>query len=171
MNKHSIITTIAIIVIIIPFAVSGWNIFGMQHMEYRWNGPGLFSFFALSNSGNVEFCNAMPFWTSFEKFEVQTFYEEKYIGTFTVKPLTVNPLSSTIQEGVFSSEQIASAQHIFMSMDFEFDGGDIRLDPNNLVVVIHTETPIIGIIPYSSTTQMSGFDFDKIMNAEDLSCD
>ena len=171
MTASAIITTIAIIVIIIPFAVSGWNIFGMQHMEYRWNGPGLFSFFALSNSGNVEFCNAMPFWTSFEKFEVQTFYEEKYIGTFTVKPLTVNPLSSTIQEGVFSSEQIASAQHIFMSMDFEFDGGDIRLDPNNLVVVIHTETPIIGIIPYSSTTQMSGFDFDKIMNAEDLSCD
>jgi hypothetical protein len=158
-------------VIIIPFAVSGWDIFGMQHMEYRWDGPGEFSFFALSNSGNIEFCNAMPFWTSFEKFEILTFYETKQIGAFTVKPLTVNPFSSTIQEGIFSSEEIASAQHIFMSMDFEFNGGDIRLDPNNLIVAVRSETPIIGIIPYSSTIQISGFDFSKMMNAEDLSCD
>ena len=171
MNRHSVIAIIATIVIIIPFAISGWNIFGMQQMEYRWGNPEIFSFFALSNSGNIEFCNTMPFWTSFKKFEVQTFYESEHIGTFTVKPLTVNPLSSTIQEGVFTSEEIVSAQHIFMSMDFEFDGGDIRLDPNNLIVVIHTETPIIGVIPYSSDMQISGFDFDKMMNAKDLSCD
>jgi len=171
MNKHSIITIIAIIVIVIPFAVSGLNIIGMQQMEYRWNGPGTFSFFTLSNSGNMEFCNATPFWTSFKKLEIKTFYETKHIGTFTVKPLAINPFSSTIQEGIFSSEEIVSAQHIFMSMDFEFDGGDIRLDPNNLIVVIHTETPIIGIIPYASNIQISGFDFDKMMNVEDLSCD
>ncbi|MDH3361471.1 MAG: thr operon leader peptide [Nitrosopumilus sp.] len=171
MNKHTIITITAIIVIVIPFAVSGLNIIGIQQMEYRWNGPGTFSFFTLSNSGNMEFCNATPFWTSFKKLEVKTFYEAKHIGTFTVKPLTINPFSSTIQDGVFSSEEIVSAQHIFMSMDFEFDGGDIRLDPNNLIVVIHTETPIIGIIPYASNIQISGFDFDKMMNVEDLSCD
>ena len=31
---------------------------------------------------------------------------------------------------------------------------------------------IIAIpFPHSSTTQISGFEFDKMMNAEDLSCD
>jgi len=31
---------------------------------------------------------------------------------------------------------------------------------------------IIAILfPYSSTTQISEFEFDKMMNAEDLSCD
>jgi hypothetical protein len=58
-----------------------------------------------------------------------------------------------------------------MTLDFEFDGGDIRLDPNKLIILIQTDTPIIGIIPYSTITQMSGFDFDKIMNSENLSCD
>ena len=36
---------------------------------------------------------------------------------------------------------------------------------------IITIIAIIVIIPYSSTTQMSGFEFDKMMNAEDLLCD
>ena len=171
MNKHSIITIIAIIVIITPFAYSGLSIAGMQQMEYRWDSPGDFNFFTMSNSGNIEFCNTMPFWTSFQNFEIATFYDAKHLGSFVVNPTTINPLSSTVQEGIFSSEEITAAQHNFMTLDFEFDGGDIRLDPNKLVIVIHADTPIIGIIPYTSTTQITGFDFDILMNSEDLSCD
>ena len=40
-----------------------------------------------------------------------------------------------------------------------------------IAIVINTDTPILGINPYSSTTQISGFEFDKMMNAEDLFCD
>ena len=170
MNKHSIITAIAIAVIIIPILHSGLSIVGTQQLEYRWSGPGQFSFFALSNSGQMEFCNAMPFWTSFQKFEIATFYDGRHLGSFVTEPLTINPLSSAVKEGVFTSEEIATAQHNFMTLDFEFDGGDIRLDPNKFIVIIRTDTPIIGIIPYSSTTQITGFDFDKIMNSEDLTC-
>ncbi len=171
MNKHSIITGIAIIVIIIPFLVSGLNILGSQTLEYRWNGPGTFSFFGMSNHGEIEFCNTIPFWTSFQKFEIGAFYDSKHIGSFVVKPLTINPLSSQVQEGIFSSEELAASQQVFMTLDFEFDGGDIRLDPNKFIILIQTDTPIIGIIPYSITTQISGFDFDKMMKSENLSCD
>lgn len=171
MNKHSIITIIAIIIIIIPFAHSGMSILGVQQLEYRWDNPGQFSFFAMSNSGEMEFCNTIPFWMSFQKFEVATFYDTKHLGSFVVNPTTINPLSSTVQGGIFSSEEIAAAQHNFMTLDFEFDGGDIRLDPNKFMIVIRADMPIIGIIPFSTTTQMTGFDFDKMMNTEDLSCD
>ena len=170
MNKYSIITAIAIAAIIIPFIYSGINIGGAQQLEYRWNNPGQFSFFAMSNSGDIEFCNTIPFWTSFQKFEIVSFYQGKQLGSFTTNPVTVNPYSSTIQEGVFTSEQIQEAQHNFMTFDYEFDGGTIRLDPNQFIVLVRVETPIIGVIPYSSTTQISGFELDKIMNAEDLSC-
>lgn len=170
MNKHSIITIIAIIVIIIPFAYSGLSILGMQYLEYRWDNPGQFSFFTMSNHGDIEFCNSTPFWITFEEFEITTFYDAKNIGSFSINPTTLNPSSSTIQEGKFASEELSASQHIFMSMDFEFDGGDIRLDPNKLIVLVSIDTPIIGIIPYSTTTQISGFDFDKMMNSEDLSC-
>lgn len=170
MNKYSIITAIAIAVIIIPFINAGLNILGSQQLEYRWSNPGQFSFFAMSNSGEIEFCNTMPFWTSLQKFEIATFYQGQYLGSFTTNPVTINPYSSTIQEGTFRSEEIVEAQHYFMTFDFEFDGGEIRLDPNQFIVQVLIDTPIIGIIPYSSTTQISGFELDKIMNSEDLSC-
>ena len=171
MNKHSIITIIAIIVIVIPFAHSGLSIVGMQQLEYRWDNPGQFSFFTMSNHGDMEFCNSMPFWISFENLQVITFYDATQRGVFTVNPTTINPLSSTVQEGTFSSKDLSAAQHIFMTLDFEFDGGDIRLDPNKLIVVVQADIPILGIIPYSTTTQISGFDFDQNMNSEDLTCD
>ncbi len=171
MNKYTVITVVAIVVIIIPFAYSGLSILGAQQMEYRWHFPGEFSFFTMSNHGEMEFCNTMPFWTSFQKFEVGVFYNGNHLGSYTVKPLTLNPLSSGIQEGKFSSQQLENAQHTFMNFDFEFDTGDIRLDPNQFVSVIQTTTPIIGVIPYSSTTQISGFEFDQIMKVEDLTCD
>ncbi len=171
MNKHSIITMIAIIVIILPFAHSGLSIIGMQNLEYRWDNPGQFSFFTMSNHGEMELCNLMPFWISFEKLEIISFFEATNLGSFSIEPSTINPRSSTIQEVTFSSEKLSAAQHIFMALDFEFDGGDIRLDPNQFIVVVQANMPILGIIPYSSTIQMSGFDFDKMMNAEDLICD
>jgi hypothetical protein len=171
MNKHSIITAIAIVIIVIPFVHSGLSIIGVQQLEYRWDNPGEFTFFTMLNQGEMEFCNAIPFWVSFQKFEISTFYQSKHLGSFMVQPLTINPYSSVVQEGIFSSKGISEAQHIFMTFDFMFNGGNIRLDPNQFIIQISTDTPILGIIPHSSTSQISGFEFDKMMNAEDLSCD
>jgi len=170
MNKHTIITSIAIIIIVIPFAYSASSIVGVQQLEYRWNNPGEFSFFAMLNDGEIEFCNANPFWVGFERFEISAFYQADLLGSFLIQPLTINPYSSEIEEGVFASEGRLEAQHIFMTFDFEFDGGNIRLDPNQFIITISADTPILGIIPYSTTTQMSGFEFDKKMNTENLSC-
>lgn len=171
MNKYSLITAIAIIVIVSPFVFATMNIFSSQQLEYRWHSPGTFSFFTMMNDGKMEFCNTLPFWMTFEKFKVSAFYMEGYLGSYVVKPLTLNPLSSGIQEGVFSSEGIDEAQHIFMSFDYVFNSGETRLNPNEFIMTIQTDTPILGIIPYSSTTQISGFEFDELMNTEDLTCD
>ena len=171
MNKYSAITAIAIIVIVTPFVFSAMSIVGSQQLEYRWYSPGVFSFFTMMNHGETEFCNTLPFWMTFEKFEVSMFYTERYLGSYVVKPLTLGPASSGVQEGIFSSEDIEEAQHIFMNFDFSFDSGELRMDANQFVVGVQVDTPILGIIPYSSTTYISGFEFDEMMNAEDLSCD
>jgi len=171
MNKHSVITTIAIVIIIIPFAYSGLNIVGAQQLEYRWNDQGEFSFFALSNSGEIRLCNNMPFWISFQKFEIGTFYQGKHMGSFIVNPFTINPFSSTVQEGIFISDTTTEAQRNFFTLDYMFNGGAERMDPDKFIIQTQIDTPIIGVIPYSSTTEILGSDFDIMMNIEDLSCD
>ena len=170
MNKHSKITIIAIIVIIIPFVYSGLNIYAASQLQYRWSEQDKFSYFEMSNNGDVEFCNVLPYWMNFKKFEITTYYDLQNKGTLTIEPVTINPLSHTTQKGIFHSEEFAPTQYLFMELDFEFNGGTIRLDPNKMGVIVNIETPIIGIIPYSTTMQYSGFDFNKIMNGDMFNC-
>jgi len=170
MNKYSIITFIAIIIIIIPLGYSGLNIIGANQLEYKWEGSEGFSFFGMSNSGEMEFCNSMPFSTSFQKFQITSFYDTKNIGVYEIESTTIEPQSSIVKKGNFSTEEFQSTQHTFMTLDYEFDGGAVRIDPNKFIVLVTIQTPIMGIIPYSHTMQISGFELDQIMKNEELSC-
>ena len=170
MNKYSIITLISIAIIIIPFAYSGLNIIGANQLEYKWNETEEFSFFAMSNNGNMEFCNPMPFSTSFEKFQITTFYDAKNIGMYEIISIAIEPQSSIIKKGSFTTEEFQSTQHMFMTLDYEFDGGAIRVDPNKFIVLVTIQTPIMGIIPYAHTIQISGFELDQTMKNQELSC-
>jgi hypothetical protein len=170
MNKYSIITFIAIVIIIIPFAYSGLNIIGSNQLEYKWNGTEEFSFFAMSNSGDIEFCNPMPFSTSFQKFQIISFYDARNIGTYQIESTTIEPQSSIVKKGNFSTEEFQSTQHMFMTLDYEFDGGAVRVDPNKFIVLVSIQTPIMGIIPYAHTMQISGFELDQTMKNQELSC-
>ena len=170
MNKYSIITLIAILIIIIPFVYSGINIIGANQLEYKWNGSEEFSFFAMSNNGDIEFCNPMPFSTSFQKFQIMTFYDAENIGTYEITSTTIEPQSSIIKEGNFSTEEFQSTQHMFMTLDYEFDGGAIRVDPNKFIILVNIQTPIAGIIPYSHTNQITGFELDQNLKTKELSC-
>ena len=91
MNKYSTITLIAIVIIIIPFAYSGLNIIGANQLEYKWSGSEEFSFFAMSNNGDIEFCNPIPFHTSFQKFQIISFYDANEIGTYQIESTTIEP--------------------------------------------------------------------------------
>ena len=170
MNKFSIVTIIAIIIIIIPFAYSGLNIIGANQLEYKWSSSEEFSFFAMSNNGDIEFCNPMPFSTSFQKFQIMTFYDAENIGTYEITSTTIEPQSSIIKEGNFSTEEFQSTQHMFMTLDYEFDGGAIRVDPNKFIILVNIQTPIAGIIPYSHTNQITGFELDQNLKTKELSC-
>ncbi len=170
MNKYSKITLVAIIAIVIPFAYSILNIYAAEKLQYRWSDQGKFNYFALSNNGDVEFCNTLPYWTNFKKFEITTFYDFENKGTFIIQPLVINPLSHATQKGTFHSEEFTVAQYLFMQLDFEFNGGPIRLDPNKMHVMVNIDTPIIGVIPYSTSMQYSGFDFNQIMNNKNFDC-
>jgi hypothetical protein len=124
----------------------------------------------MSNSGEMEFCNSMPFSTSFQKFQITSFYDTKNIGAYEIESTTIEPQSSIVKKGNFSTEEFQSTQHMFMTLDYEFDGGAVRVDPNKFIVLVTIQTPIIGIIPYSHTMQISGLELDQIMKNEELSC-
>lgn len=170
-NRYTAITISAIIVIIAPFAVSAANIAGAEQVRYRWDSPGMFSFFKLSNGGSLEVCNTLPFWTSFESLEITAYYQGERLGAYTVGPLTMNPLESSVHEGTFSSDHIAGVYRVFMSIDHGISSGDMSIDPRFFVINAGISTPILGLVPYHTTHQVSALEFDQIMKTDDLYCD
>ncbi len=170
MNKYSVITAVAIIVIIIPILYGVWSIYSVEQLQL--GTPNVeFSYFEMSNYEKIQICNPMPFFVSFNGLRVATYYTEDLKGIFEIGPTTMDPKTVEVLELNFSSENFAESQYIFMHMDGQFDGEiPIRLDPNRMVVVTTFETKIIGVIPYQSTITQSGFDFTKMMN-EESSCE
>ena len=170
MDKYTIITISAIIVIAIPFAISTMNIIGSEQVQYRWNAPGSFSFFKMSTNGSLEFCNTLPFWTSIDKFDIIMHYQGEELGTYSVGPITMDPLKPSNHKGTFTSEHVARAHTIFMTIDYGVASGEVRIDPRNFVIQTQMSTPILGLIPYNTHEQISGLDFDQRMRADDLYC-
>ena len=169
MDKHKIVTVIAIIAIIVPFAYSAMNIYAAEQLKYNWDKPEDFAFFDVLNGGNVQLCNTVPYYVNFKNFQITVIYDEKNRGEFSVKDIGINGLQSKIMKGKFSADDFLESQHLFMTMDFQFDGGDMRVDPSKLFVIVSIDTPIIGIIPYTTTNQYSGIEFDQLM-MQDFQC-
>ena len=77
MNKISVITFIAIIIIVTPFAYSGLNIIGANQLEYKWSSSEEFSFYAMSNNGDMNFVIQCRFRQVFKNFKLEHFMMQK----------------------------------------------------------------------------------------------
>jgi LEA14-like dessication related protein len=170
MNRYSIITAIAIIVIIIPVFYGMWGIYSVEQLQFG-NPNSEFRYFEMSNYEKIEICNPMPFFVGFNGLTIATYYTNDLKGVFEMGPTTISPNSSEILDVNFSSDNFSEAQYLFMHMDGQFAGEiPFRLDPSKMVVVTTYETRIIGVIPYQNTITQSGLEFTNMMN-EESSCE
>ena len=170
MNRYSIITAIAIIVIIMPILYGVWGIYSVDKLQLRGQSNG-FSYFDMSNYETIEMCNPMPFFVGFNGLKIEVYYLNDIKGVFEIGPTTINPNTLETLDVNFSSDNFSEAQYLFMHMDGQFGGEiPIRLDPSQMVVVTNFETRIIGVIPYQNTITQSAFDFTNMMN-EESSCE
>jgi len=170
MNKYSIITAIAIIVIIMPILYGVWGIYSVEKLQLGGPSDG-FSYFDMSNYETIEMCNPMPFFVGFNGLKIEVYYINDIKGVFEIGPTTINPNTLETLDVNFSSDNFSEAQYLFMHMDGQFDEYlPIRLDSSKMVVVTNFETRIIGVIPYQTTITQSASDFTSMMN-EESSCE
>jgi hypothetical protein len=167
MDKHTTIVIIASIVIAIPFVYSGWNIYALDHLQLKGTDDGMFRFFDMINSGNIEICNSMPFFVNYEKLSIFIFFNDDNKGEYSISSNTLNPLSSKIVNGTFSSETFSEAQYLALHFDGMFYGSTPeRIDPRELKIITQIQAPIIGVVPYTITNQYSGLYFWDALNGK-----
>ncbi|MDX1441932.1 MAG: thr operon leader peptide [Nitrosopumilaceae archaeon] len=168
MNKYSIITLIAIIVIAIPVLYGFWNIYSIEQIQIRTPNDE-FSYFDMANYERIELCNPTPFFVTINGLRIDVLYRDDEKGTFLMGSQTLGPESSKIQEINFSSDNFSESQYLFMHMDGQLEGEvPIRIDPTQMILKTTFDIRIIGIIPYQSTFTQSGFDFTQMMNENSL---
>ena len=166
MNKHSVITTIAIIVMVIPILYGVWGVFSVEQIQLR-TPNSEFSYFEMSSYEKIQICNPLPFFVSYSGLTIAPYYANDLKGIFTMGTTTIGPNTSEVLEINFSSESYSESQYLFMHMDGQFDGEvPIRIDPSKMIVQTTFETRFLGVIPYQNTISQSGFEFTQMMNEE-----
>ena len=173
MNKHSVIVIIASIVIAGTLVFTALNIYTADQIQLRVTDQEGFRYFKLINDGMISICNPLPFYASFNDFNIIIFYEGNNKGTFSVQEIGLDPNSSITTRGKFHSDSFEEVQYLSLHYDAQFSGtGPIRIDPTKLEIVTEIHTPIIGFIPFSVTNQYLGLEFWEMMNndSEEYSC-
>jgi hypothetical protein len=173
MNKHSVIVIIASIVIAGTLVFTALNIYAADQIQLRVTDQEGFRYFKLINDGMISICNPLPFYASFNDFNIIMFYEGNNKGTFSVQGIVLEPNSGITTRGKFSSDSFEEVQYLSLHYDAQFSGtGPIRIDPAKLEIVTEIHTPIVGFIPFSVTNQYSGLKFWEMMNSdsEEYSC-
>lgn len=163
-DKYSIITIVAIIVIIIPFAYSGLNIVSANNLSFEWMDENNFKFFEMSNNKDIIICNPLPVPVTFNQIQMRVFFEKNQHGALTIPGQTLEPGKNTAQS-IFTSDNFAGNQYLLMEFDAQLTGtSEVRHDLRQLVIVVNVDTPILGMIPYSTSYQFQGESFMEMMN-------
>ena len=170
MNKHTIISSIAIVVIALPIMYGIWGIYSVEKLQLRTENDQ-FSYFDFASNEKIKVCNPMPFYLSFSGINIDVYYLNDLKGEFHLGSEIIDPNSSKILDVDFSSENFSEAQYLFMHMDGQFYGEvPIRLNPQEMKVSTTYQTKIVGVIPYQKTITQSGLEFTQMMN-EKNSCE
>ena len=166
MNKHSVIVIIASIVIAGTLVFTALNIYAAEQIQLGVTDQQEgFRYFKLINDGMISICNPLPFYASFNDFNIIIFYEGNNKGTFSVQEIGLDPNSSITTRGKFHSDSFEEVQYLSLHYDAMFSGtGPIRIDPTKLEIVTEIHIPIVGFIPFSVTNQYSGLEFWEMMN-------
>lgn len=168
MNKHTAIVIIASFIIAGPFVFAAWNIYAVQQVQFVGTEEKRFSYFNMINDGEINVCNPNPFYVVFEKMDIIMIFEQRDKGLLSIQGTTLPPSSITTLEGKFTSETFQEVQYLSMQFDVMFGGSaPVRIDPSKFAIATETHTPIMGIIPYSTTQQYSGLDFWNMINDKD----
>lgn len=163
-DKYAVITIIAIITIAITVIYSGLGIVAASNIILEWADENNFKFFEMTNNKDIIICNPLPIPVTFNQIQIGVFYEGNERGVLTI-PGTVLEPGKNIVDSIFVSEHFAGNQYLMMEFDAQLTGtSTIRHDLRQLILVVNIDTPILGVIPYSTSHQYQGLDFMEMMN-------
>lgn len=171
-NRHTIIVIASIIVIVATLGYSSLNLIYVKDLQFRWHQQGSFDLLSIMFNGRLVVCNNSDYPVNFQKYSIQIFFDGQDLGTFMAQGAGVTPHNTATILGNFETSDKRVSQMLFSSLNTALNNNAAaaRIDPSKMQVSTTLETKIIGIIPFSITTQLTGAEFLGMMNQK-TSCD
>lgn len=171
MNKYSVVAITASIIIAANVAFPLWNAYAVSQLQLH-GDKGIFRFYEfMTGEDQLEICNNLPFFTTFEQLKIVFLFEGNPKGTYTINGNTLFPNSSVVSKDKFTSETFSEAQYLAMHFDTMFQGDSpIRIDPRKLTIDTEFKIMILGIIPYTVTQHYTGIGFYNMLNDATGNC-
>ena len=173
MNKHTIIVTVASIIIIGSIGFSGWNIFASEQIQMKAIKEGYFSYFDLINNEQVLFCNPSSLPANFKEIRISMNYVDKNIGVIHFSDVSVDSNSEIKKQGKFQTDDSKQIQYLALHFDGMYNGAiPTRIDSNNITIVTEIDSQVLGFIPFTKAKQYPGLEFWSLMNNQnaDYNC-
>ena len=165
MNKHTVITIAASIIIVGVVGFSFLNAFASKQIEVRGIEPGYFSFFDLTNNEIILACNPSSIPMNIKNISISLEYNDENIGAVNFPDVNLEPNSVSQIQGYLQTDEFKQMQYLTLHFDGMYDGVvPARIHLDGILVKVTTSTPILGVIPYSSTQEFPILSFWEYMN-------
>lgn len=165
MDKYSLVAIASIAVIAGTIGYGFLNSYFAANLEFRWAGIEDFNLFSLVHGGVFEVCNSSSFPVSFRQHTIQVINGNEIIGTFVLEGGQISSHSSKVFTGKFNSDSQTLAGVTALLIDTELQGTEVmRLDAKQVFIVTDTQTDILGVIPYTVSSQYSGYGYLDLMS-------
>lgn len=161
MNKHTLIVIVASIVIAGTILYSFFGVNGINDIQMRWYQKG-FDYTTMITGGKIELCNPTQTPININHIEMNLLYQNNEFGKITSDGMVLFPSKSGYIEA--KNQFSSSDDSLSMNLDMSSPDSIMKLNSDQIQVIVNYETRFLGFIPYSVTKNYDGIEFEKIMN-------
>jgi hypothetical protein len=154
----------ALIIGIVISAYIGTDVYAVTMLQFRPHHGNQYLISQTKLFIQAEVCNPSYFPASFNKYEINAFYQSQSIEKAEISGIIISPKTYTILDGEFNLNQDAITK---------LQQQNARFDPTQAHIVTTVDAPIFGVIPFSVVKEYGAIQFQQVLKngpPSDFSC-
>lgn len=148
------VATVAAIIGIIVIAYVSTDVYAVSMLQFRPHHGNQYLISQTQLFIQAEVCNPSYFPASFNKYEINAFYQSQSIEKAEISGSIISPKTFTILDGEFNLNQDAVTKLQQQNATF---------DPTQAHIITTVDAPIFGVIPFSIVKEYGATQFQQVL--------
>lgn len=145
---------VASIIAAVVLAYVGLDVYSIGQLEFRPHSGSQYQISPTEIHIQADVCNPSFFPATFNKYEINAFYNSQIIETADIGGTTVSPKAMSTLDGVFALNAGAI---------FNLKQQNATFDPSLAKITTSVDAPIFGVIPFSVVKEYTAEQFQNVL--------